>query len=451
MNIKDISENKFCIGCGNCAVANPDVHNLVENELGLIDIESVESDTDEYLNVCPFTQEKLNEDYFNARYEANDSKFEPGVGHYQNIYAGYDVSQGSRVLSSSGGLSTYLLAELFRRGKISKAVVVVSSGEGDARQKYKIISNITDLNTSRKSKYHLVSHHECVKDLLSLDEQEDVAYVGVPCGIKAMKILCENSPKLKKIIKYNISIFCGHQKSHAFSEFVGWQLGVQPEHLQHLDYRVKSPSPDASKYYYEATDKKKAAVKKRVDRLKWMGWDLGLFKPKACDFCDDVAGECADIIFGDAWDKKYAKDYRGTNIVLTRNKELESILLEGREKNSIKLYEEGVEFLFSTQGGNFRNRHEGLISRMRYYDSKDYKYPKKSETRTRRYSHNLERDHIYIARHKISMMSHEAFLEAKKRGNLNVFFELMKPFVHSYNKSNYRFIHRIKSLIKKLY
>ena len=30
-------------------------------------------------------------------------------------------------------------------------------------------------------------------------------------------------------------------------------------------------------------------------------WGMGIFKLGACDYCDDIVGETADISFGDAW------------------------------------------------------------------------------------------------------------------------------------------------------
>lgn len=40
---------------------------------------------------------------------------------------------------------------------------------------------------------------------------------------------------------------------------------------------------------------------------------------KACDFCDDVFAETADIALGDAWLPEYVQDGNGTNVVVTRN------------------------------------------------------------------------------------------------------------------------------------
>src|SRR5690606_38702641 len=40
-------------------------------------------------------------------------------------------------------------------------------------------------------------------------------------------------------------------------------------------------------------------------------WGAGFLQNPACDFCDDVVAETADIAFGDAWVEPYASDGPG--------------------------------------------------------------------------------------------------------------------------------------------
>ena len=43
-------------------------------------------------------------------------------------------------------------------------------------------------------------------------------------------------------------------------------------------------------------------------------WHYQYFKHNACNFCDDVFGETADITFMDAWLPEYVRDYKGTSL-----------------------------------------------------------------------------------------------------------------------------------------
>src|SRR3546814_19586796 len=60
-------------------------------------------------------------------------------------------------------------------------------------------------------------------------------------------------------------------------------------------------------------------------------WGAGFFQNRACDFCDDVVAETADIAFGDAWVEPYSSDGRGTNVVVVRSSALHAMLREDRK------------------------------------------------------------------------------------------------------------------------
>jgi len=42
-------------------------------------------------------------------------------------------------------------------------------------------------------------------------------------------------------------------------------------------------------------------------------WTNGFFKLNACNFCDDIFAELADVVFMDAWIDPYIYDSKGTN------------------------------------------------------------------------------------------------------------------------------------------
>lgn len=446
--MNNVINEGFCIGCGNCEIVSPACFKLKENELGAIKAEITASSNTISISdiICPVTSSK-NEDYFNEKYEKGSIHYHEEIGHYRKVFAGFVNDEEKRLASSSGGLTTHIIEQLFESKLISGAIVVGLSETDKTRPDYFVAKSATELNQSKKSKYHMVSHGAVIRSILDSNKSERFVFVGVPCSIKAVKLLSEELPELKEKIKYTIAIFCGHQKTHAFTEFVSWQMGVHPAKLKSIDYRAKIKSKDASKYYYKAFSENQIA-QDRVDKLKLMDWGLGLFKPKACDFCDDVTGETADIILGDAWHRKYSKDYRGTNLIITRSKEIEDILITSKSKGTISLLEENESFVFSTQGGNFRHRHEGLLSRMDYYKENNQWTPYKLPSRTAKYTKNKKREEYYIERHGISMASHKIFFNAKKTNNLNFFWESLAPMVENYYKKSLSLKQKIRNLVK---
>jgi len=78
------------------------------------------------------------------------------------------------------------------------------------------------------------------------------------------------------------------------------------------------------------------SLKLRVKKLRDL-WGPGFFKVNACDYCDDITSELADISCGDAWFHPYTSDWRGSNVVITRSTLAQQLVDKGIEKNILKL------------------------------------------------------------------------------------------------------------------
>lgn len=94
-------------------------------------------------------------------------------------------------------------------------------------------------------------------------------------------------------------------------------------------------------------------------------WGTGLFKANACDFCDDVVTELADISLGDAWLEPYSLDGSGTSVIVTRSPMAELIVQEGMEKSEIVIELISPDTMRASQQGSYNHRHEGLYVRLK--------------------------------------------------------------------------------------
>ncbi|MGC9322644.1 MAG: Coenzyme F420 hydrogenase/dehydrogenase, beta subunit C-terminal domain, partial [Kosmotogaceae bacterium] len=65
---------------------------------------------------------------------------------------------------------------------------------------------------------------------------------------------------------------------------------------------------------------------KKASDFYGYNWGYGFFKYKACDYCDDVVSETADVSVGDAWLPEYVNDSGGTNVVIVRNPVIKKII-----------------------------------------------------------------------------------------------------------------------------
>lgn len=438
----------YCIGCGACSVKDS-CWGVRENQFGLYQAELIAASSGDAADkVCPFSTDR-DESSLGRLLYGEDSNFDSRIGYYKNIYAGHVLENGYRESGSSGGLVTWVLSRLLAEGDIDGVIHVGKTGRQGELFEYRISETLEDIVSNAKSRYYPVHMDEVLKRVKSSNGR--FAFVGVPCFVKAVRLLAENDEAIASRIKYCISIFCGHFKTKAFSEMIAWQHGVVPSELANINFRVKDPRRPANLYSVQITrtddseSRKLAPVMARD--LYGMDWGLGYFKPKACDWCDDIAGETADLACGDAWLPEFTAESGGTNIVVVRNSRISELIRRGIENGLLALSEQSVEKVYESQAGNYRHRQEGLSLRIEQADAKGVWHPKKRVAKGS-YSISSERRRIYDIRVKIAEESHSAFLKAKIKRRFIYFYIAMLPYELKYLYLNGRLM---KGMAKSAY
>jgi len=313
------------------------------------------------IQVCPFnpfpkdevkTEDELANIFLNnARYN------HPKVGKFERIYAGY--SNAFRETSSSGGMATFIFMKIFE-AKVADAILVVAEKEGF--YEYQLLRP-DDLMKSSKTKYYPVTLDTVFKHI---DQYEGkVAVVGVACFIKAIRLAQHTTPMLRTKITFLVGIICGGLKSAFFTDYLASRVGFEENSYKDPNYRIKNPKSTASDYSFGCTSIAEPAVSNEI-KMKLVGdmWGSGLFKANACDFCEDVTTELADISLGDAWISPYANDGKGTSVIVTRSPVGERLIQDGINKQELTLEDLGVERLIKSQKGSFNHRHKGLLYRI---------------------------------------------------------------------------------------
>ena len=165
---------------------------------------------------------------------------------------------------------------------------------------------------------------------------------------------------------FAIGLVCGHLKTSHYSDFLGWQLGIPVGSIDEIDFRVKMDGCSADDYgvRVRSYQKKNAEVVKPMKYLRGVDWGLGYFKLRACDFCDDVFAETADITMGDAWLPSFRSDSAGTNIVVVRSRILAEIVSEGIAAHELHLRTLTSEEVVESQRGGVNHRKESLPYRL---------------------------------------------------------------------------------------
>ncbi|MEE2730012.1 MAG: Coenzyme F420 hydrogenase/dehydrogenase, beta subunit C-terminal domain [Pseudomonadota bacterium] len=434
----------YCIGCGACAALENAEYKITRTEFGLQEAELIEPGERSGSalpfvaaeKVCPFSDAARDEDELNRIFYSDAPHNKRHIGRHWATYAGSVADDELRAVASSGGIGRWLERKLLEEGLVDGVVHVIPTpnNSGQPLFEFTIVSSAEAVAQGARSAYYPTPMHEVLKQVRGL--QGRYLFTGVPCFAKALKSLCLEDTVLGERIKYVVGIVCGHMKSEAYAELIAWQMGVKPERLEQIDFRGKVDGIKASTKQNIVTAGGKDHKEFSKD-LFGTGYGLGLFKPKACDFCDDVLAEVADISIGDAWLPEYVQDSRGSSIVIVRNRELGEIVARGIAQGELQLDSLSADAILQSQEGGLRHRTDGLECRLQALKGKEEWMPRKRVKpgwRTR-FKH---RGGLYDLRYELAMLSHSAFRDAKENDSLDDFIASMTPLVE-----------RQKQLLKK--
>jgi coenzyme F420 hydrogenase subunit beta len=377
-NIFDsVVKQDMCIGCGACLYSSSN-DNLVMswNKEGFLNptSETPEKESEESLKVCPFNpfpDKEVRTENEIAKIFLNDAPNRHlRVGHYYNTYVGY--SNRYRLTSSSGGMATYLIDQLLNKN-IVDAVVTVKEGK-DSFYEYSVIRSTDDLISTSETKYYPVTLGTVINQLKTSNER--FAIVGIACFLKSVRLLQFYHPELKEKIKFTIGIICGGVKSRFFAEYLAGRTGVASDQFSQPKFRIKDHYSSASDYSFGCKDTKGELHTIKMKKVGDM-WGSGMFKNNACDFCDDVTTELADISLGDAWLNPYNNDGKGTNVIVTRTELAERLINAGIIHKELAVDTLEFDQFLSSQQGSFNHRQKALGYRIKLAKRKGFIIPPK--------------------------------------------------------------------------
>lgn len=440
--IEQVVERDICVGCGACQFATRGEVNVHRNEQGYYSADLSRARPDSLTSasrVCPFSNESANEDAIVRQVFADIPKHDPRTGRYLSIAAARVNDDEYLQGSSSGGLTSWLLAQLLDGGHID-GVIHVGQG-GDGLFSYRVSYTQQELRARRKSIYYSTSFNTALQSIHG--DGRRYALVGVPCFIKSARLLCLQDPILAGQLAYFVGLVCGHLKSAAFAELLAWQCGIEPGQLAAVDFRVKQPGRDAGRYSFAARARHPGGypasddqwITRPTSELLGGNWGHALFQLNACNYCDDIFAETADVVLGDAWLPEYRADWRGTNILLCRNRLIQSLIDQATSTGELFLQAISPAQAASSQAGNFRHRHEGLALRLADDQSAGLWSPNKRVLADHNVV-NARRRELIRRRRALSAASHELFAEARRQNALQLFIARITPLVQLYEKCN---------------
>ncbi|WP_051666373.1 Coenzyme F420 hydrogenase/dehydrogenase, beta subunit C-terminal domain [Pedobacter sp. R20-19] len=433
---KDIVDSGMCIGCGSCVAQSKNFKvQMGFDNFGHLKpygpVEWYEEPSRDIMDTCPFSPESTKEDELAAALFPYSAQKNIAAGLYQNAYVGYVNQPGLRAKGSSGGMTTWVAMELLNNNLIDAVIHVVPSEKPDQDGDFfhfSISKTEEEILQGAKSRYYPTELSNVLK--IIREEPGRYAIVGVPCFIKAIQLLRKHDQVFKDRIKFTLGLFCGHMKSSRLVESFAVQMKVSLPEVAKVEFRHKFP--DRAAYWYNArlTLKDGSIVHKDWRYLNDGDWGAGFFMNSACNFCDDVLAETADVSFGDAWVEPYALDGLGTNVVVVRSNVVGLLISKGIASGRLSLAGVDGKFIARTQEAGLRQRREGLAYRLSWNNTK-IKTKKRVDPNA---NIPLSRKLIYIVRFHISIWSSTIFLFSKTSNLMSFYLAWAKCALWVYYK-----------------
>lgn len=339
--VNEIVDNDICIGCGTCvAMCKKEALDIKFNRYGeytpYFNKEHKCDNCGYCLNFCPFFYENDNEDDISFRlFDENENiNYSKMIGYYIDNYVGYSCLDDLRENGSSGGIATWVLETALKKKIVDYVVCVSSNKDPEKLFDYNIYSDISSIRKSSSSAYYPINLSDVIKNIL--DNEGQYFVIGLPCFVKALRLAMDNNSRLNSRIRFLGGLVCGQLKNKNFVNNLALYIGLNKQ-IINVNFRVKDYNRPANNFYYYFEDINNNNKKFFRSQDKFNMWFNRWFTPNACNFCDDIFAECADITFMDAWLPEYVKDSKGNNILILRSKELNDLIREGIENKELRL------------------------------------------------------------------------------------------------------------------
>lgn len=436
-DLRQVVNGGYCVGCGACAALDPTITMEFDDMQRLQAVLPSSRVKRAAAAACPFADGLPNEDalahtLFTDAAIVEDTR----IGRHLAVFGGWVEEGEFRARASSGGIGTWLQGELLACGLVD-AVINVTQADGNAEAplfRFAVAKTREEVSSNAKTRYYPVEMSGVIRHILQNPGR--YALIGVPCFVKALRLAAQAEPILAERLHFVLGIVCGHLKSAAFADAVAWQCGVRPDQLTNIDFRTKLKGRPASRYGATVEgirDGEAIAVTRPMEGLVGANWGHGLFKLKACEFCDDVLAETADAVVGDAWLPMYDGDHRGTNVVVVRHPKLRILLESGAADGRLRLDPLSADQVAASQAGGLRHRRDGLAYRLMLTDSqRKWRPTKRVAPGQEHLSPNMRR--IHRLRFELGQKSHAAFRRARSNGDWEDFLAVIAPLVDAYER-----------------
>ena len=213
----DMARAGLCVGCGSCA------ERMRWDKNGFLKPEASSVPPASFAQQCPFSPAAADEDAISAERFAGASSVDPRIGCFEGAYVGYVAEPSFRPNGSSGGITSWVAAELLRTGRVDGVAHVAPTDPASGRTSLIALRDRWRRSIGVPSR--AIIRSSCRKSCTrSAATPGRYAVVGMPCFIKAIHLLRRADPVLASGSSHTLGLFCGHMKSARLVESFAWQL-----------------------------------------------------------------------------------------------------------------------------------------------------------------------------------------------------------------------------------
>jgi coenzyme F420 hydrogenase subunit beta len=308
MNIADVIEGDWCIGCGVCTIADPSIS--LELDADKLIYQPSHPGNDLATAVCPAVEV----DYADLQRFVFGDRPADAYGVIESVYLAQSTNLDRNVAASSGGLIKELLIRLLSRPDVD-GVIALSHVEGLVFEPT-LISDVDAVDTLPGSIYHNLDQSKALE--LLAETEGRLVLVGIPCVLEGIfKYMKEVRPDLLSKLAMTIGLLCGWQYSHHSIEAMGEYLKYDPAEITDVAYRGGGP---IGKYRVRLADGSERSASRRVDFSYQVAFDRH-FNTRRCHVCVNHSNFLADLVVGDAWLPSTLMTKTGISLLIARTPE----------------------------------------------------------------------------------------------------------------------------------
>jgi coenzyme F420 hydrogenase subunit beta len=322
--IQKVLDDHLCCNCGTCAGVCPQqAISLSLDKYSRIYEPEIRSDACNGCGICYDTCpghyvdfKGLNKNLFGK--EAEDII----LGSYLKCYLGHATESKVRYKASSGGVVTGLLIYALEHGIIDGALVTRMNKERPWEPEPFIARTRDEIIEASKSKYCPVPANIMIKELLSAQEGERFAVVGLPCHIQGIRKAEQAYKKLRARVVIHIGLFCSHTDTFWQTDYLLKSMDVSKDDLKSIRYRGGGWPGTMSVQLKSGRESSVPFHKAIFPHIVWFN------AMNRCLYCCDLTAELADISVGDPWiPEVVGKEKIGQSIVIVRTDDAQELIL----------------------------------------------------------------------------------------------------------------------------